>query len=130
MKKIFFIYFSSLTLVSYSQTYPQPTLGMAGEYIGACMTSTCTGTFTDDGGGGGGNYSNAVNGIYRTFCPNAPGQCLRVCFNMINFHVSNCIPGNVPCDVLYVLDGPTQNSPLITTLDYTDNGTTPCFTAT
>jgi len=103
---------------------------MAGEYIGSCMTATCSGTFTDDGGGGGGNYSNAVNGIYRTFCPNAPGQCLRVCFNMINFHVSNCIPGNVPCDVLYVLDGPTQNSPLITQLDYTDNGTTPCFTAT
>jgi len=130
MKKFLFLIFLSLTLVSYSQTYTQPTLGIAGEYIGACMTATCTGTFTDDGGGGGGNYSNAINGIYRTFCPNAPGQCMRVCFNMINFHVSNCIPGNVPCDVLYVLDGPTQNSPIITVLDYTANGTTPCFTAT
>jgi len=130
MKKILLLLFISGVTVSSAQTYTHPTVGMAGEYIGACMTSTCTGTYTDDNAGGGGNYSNSVNGIYRTFCPNAPGQCMRVCFNTINFNVSNCIPGNVPCDVLYVEDGPTQNSPLIAQLDYTDNGTTPCFTAT
>jgi hypothetical protein len=130
MKQRLLQLFLSTAIASSAQTYTHPTTGMAGEYIGSCMTATCSGTYTDDNGGGGGNYSNAVNGIYRTFCPNAPGQCVRVCFNTINFNVSNCIPGNVPCDVLYVEDGPTQNSPLIYQIDYTDNGTTPCFTAT
>jgi hypothetical protein len=130
MKKLLLAFSLTAPIFAGAQTYSHPTVGMAGEYIGACMAATCSGTYTDDGGGGSGNYSNAVNGIYRTFCPNAPGQCVRVCFTSISFHLSNCIPGNVPCDVLYVLDGPTQNSPLIAVLDYTYNGATPCFTAT
>lgn len=128
--KLHLLTISLFVAAGVSAQYTHPTTGIGGEYIGACMTSTCGGTYTDDGGGGAGNYSNSVNGIYRTFCPNAAGQCVKVCFNMINFHVSNCIPGNVPCDVLYVEDGPTQNSPVIAVLDYTANGTTPCFTAT
>lgn len=128
--KYIFLFLLTLVFTAGAQTYTHPTTGMAGEFIGACMTTTCSGTYTDDNGGGGGNYTNGVNNIYRTFCPNTAGMCMRVCFNSINMAVGNCVPGNVPCDILNVLNGPTQNSPLINEINYQDNGTTPCYTAT
>jgi hypothetical protein len=126
MKRILPFILILLAASAAAQTYTHPTTGMNGEYIGACMTSTCSGTYTD----GGGNYSAGINNIYRTFCPNAAGKCMRVCFNSIAMATGNCVPGNTPCDILQIGNGPTQNSSLLYTVDYDDNGTTPCFTST
>lgn len=124
-----FLFFFFRGILSYAQVYLHPTTGMGGEYVGACMVNTCSGTYYDDGGPSG-NYSNGVNQIYRTFCPNAPGMCVRVSFTMIDFHNSNCIPGNVPCDFLNIINGATQNDPIIDQLNWTDDGTTPTYTGT
>src|SRR5687767_11226179 len=126
--KFILLFLITFAFTASAQTYTHPTTGMAGEFIGSCMTSTCTGTYYDNGGSGG-NYSAGTNNIYRTFCPNAAGMCMRVCFNSINMAVGNCIPGNVPCDALWIAAGPTQNSPVMTEINYIDNGTTPCFSA-
>jgi hypothetical protein len=95
--------------------YTQPTTGNAGEYIGTCMTTTCSGQFYDDGGPSS-NYSNSVNLIYRTFCPNTAGNCIKATVNYIDLES--------PYDYLYVNNGPTQNSPNLATVSQVGNGTT------
>lgn len=89
-------------------TYTAPTTGMLGTYVGSNMVNTCSGTFTDDGGTGG-NYSNNVNGIYRTFCPDQPGTALRMQF--WSFYTDNTTSFGIPNDYLEILNGATQNSP-------------------
>lgn len=84
-----------------AQVYLHPTTGIQGEYVGACLVSTCSGTYRDNGGNS--NYSNNINQIYRVFCPNTAGNCLRVTFNGFN------VEGG--WDFLQVKNGPTQNSP-------------------
>ena len=88
--------------------YLHPIIGIQNTYNGMCMVNTCSGTYTDDGGASG-NYSNNVNGIYRTFCPDSPGKCLTATFNSMDIegNASGCY------DYLIVRDGPTQNSPII-----------------
>ncbi len=82
--------------------YMQPLTGLQNSNVGANMVATCGGTFTDDGGTGS-NYSNNINYVYRTFCPDQVGNCLRA--NFWSFATESGF------DYLRVLNGPTQNSP-------------------
>lgn len=87
--------------------YLQATAGINNEYVGNCLVSNCGPfTFADDGDTGG-NYSNSINQIYRVFCPDQAGQCMKVTFN--SFQTLNNL------DFLLVKNGPTQNSPDFTT---------------
>lgn len=87
--------------------YLHPTQGQQGTYLGACMVNTCSGVYQDDGGAG--NYSNNINRIYRTFCPDAPGKCVRATINSFILEGgSGC-----PYDWLIIRDGPTQGSPFV-----------------
>ena len=90
-----------------SATYTQPTTGLQNTYVGTNMVSTCGGTFTDNGGVAG-NYSNNINRVYRTFCPNTAGKCLRA--NFWSFDLQGPA-GALLTDYLIILNGPTQNSP-------------------
>lgn len=88
-------------------TYLHPTDGIQGTYNGACMVNTCTGTYVDDGNAG--NYSNSINSIYRTFCPDAPGKCMTATINsFILENSSGCAN-----DALIIRDGPTQGSSML-----------------
>ncbi|MEO8590998.1 MAG: T9SS type A sorting domain-containing protein [Flavobacteriales bacterium] len=94
------------------QTYLQPTLGVQSTYTGSCLVTTCSGTSYDDGGAAG-NYSPNVNAIFRTFCPNTAGMCLRATFTSFSMNDVFILcggPGGC-CDYLQVLNGPAQNSP-------------------
>ncbi len=87
--------------------YTHPTIGINNEYVGSCLVTDCgPSTYADDGDTYG-NYSTNINQIYRVFCPDQAGQCMSVTFNSFNVE-----PGY---DFLLVKDGPTQNSPDITT---------------
>ncbi len=101
---------------AFSQTYTHPTTGIAGEYVGACETATCTGTYVDNGGAGG-NYSLNINNIYRVFCPNSAGSCVRLNFTQFNMEGMIDPAGPLPLDCYYdyltISNGPTQNSPVI-----------------
>lgn len=94
--------------------YFHPTQGVQNTYVGMCMTNTCTGSYYDDGGPAG-NYSNNIGttsnamGIYRTFCPDVPGNCVSATINSMDILVS----GASCQDYLWVKDGPTQNSSTI-----------------
>jgi hypothetical protein len=94
-----------------------PTTGINSEYVGACETATCGGTYFDNGGVGG-NYSTFIGypspgGVYRTFCPDAATKCVRMTFTAfdVEFGAASC-----PFDYLTVGNGPTQNSTLINAL--------------
>ncbi|MBU6205941.1 MAG: CUB domain-containing protein, partial [Bacteroidetes bacterium] len=94
-----------------AQVYTHPTTGIQGTYLGSCMVNTCVGIYTDDNlGANGSDYSNGVNGTYRTFCPNAPGNCVQLTFTQ--FSVQSFGPFCVD-DELTILNGPTQNSPIL-----------------
>jgi hypothetical protein len=99
-----------------AQTYTHPTTGIASEYVGACETATCTGTYTDNGGTGG-NYANNINNIYRVFCPNSAGNCVRLTFTQMDMEpmVDPAGPNPLDCyyDYLTIGNGPTQNSTVI-----------------
>ncbi|MCE3295404.1 MAG: hypothetical protein K0R65_1118 [Crocinitomicaceae bacterium] len=90
--------------------YTQPTVGIAGEYVGSCLVTTCSGIYTDDGGTGA-NYSNSINAIYRVFCPTNAGQCMRATFTSFDVQPA----GVFYTDYLTVGNGPTQNSTVFTT---------------
>lgn len=103
-----------LGMVSSAQTYTHPTTGVQSTYNGACLVSTCSGTSYDNGGAGG-NYAANVNNIYRTFCPNTAGRCLRATFTSFSMNDTYflCFGPNSCCDYLQVLNGPAQNSPAL-----------------
>lgn len=87
--------------------YTHPTVGINNEYVGSCLVADC-GPFTyTDNGGFSGNYSNNTNLIYRVFCPNTAGQCMRATFSSFNVESGY--------DFLEVKNGPTQNSTTFTT---------------
>ena len=110
--------------LSLAQTYTHPTTGIANEYVGACLVSTCSGTYMDNGGTG--NYSNSINSIYRVFCPNTAGNCVSVTFNSFAMEGQVDPPGPNPLncyyDYLTIGNGPTQNSTLFTTAPATSTG--------
>lgn len=106
-------------------TYTQPSSGIAGEYVGACLEATCTGTFADNGDLTG-NYSNNINAIYRVFCPDAPGMCVSITFNSFAMEgqVNPAGPPPMDCyyDYLTIGNGPTQNSTVLTNAPATATG--------
>lgn len=97
-----------------AQTYNHPTLGQQNTYTGACMVTTCSGTYYDNGGAAG-NYAAGVNNIFRTFCPNQAGMCVRATFTQfaMNDTYFLCFGPNSCCDYLSILNGPVQNSPAL-----------------
>ncbi|MFZ1685995.1 MAG: hypothetical protein WAU70_01120 [Flavobacteriales bacterium] len=106
------------------QTYIMPSVGVQNTYNGACLVSTCSGTFYDSGGAGG-NYAANVNAIYRTFCPSSPGMCVRATFtsfSMLDTYFL-CFGPNSCCDYLQILNGPAQNSPALYSNCTTSPGT-------
>lgn len=103
-----------LITASRAQTYTHSTVGVQNTYTGACMATTCSGTYYDNGGAAG-NYAANVNNIFRTFCPNAPGMCVRATFSqfVMNDTYFLCGGPNNCCDYLQILNGPVQNSPAL-----------------
>lgn len=99
-----------------AQVYTQPTTGVQNTYTGTCMVTTCSGTFYDDGGAAG-NYSANVNSIFRTFCPNTAGMCMRATFTSFSMNDQDVFcfggVGGFCCDYLQILNGPVQNSPAL-----------------
>lgn len=92
----------------------QPTTGLQDTYLGNCMTNlnnaaTRPYVFADNGTqSSGGFYTNNINYIYRSFCPDAIGKCISA--NVEYYQLEN------PNDFLWLLNGPTQNSTQIATL--------------
>src|SRR5688572_25057612 len=92
-----------------AQTYLHPTAGIQNSYAGNCEINICGGVYVDDGGTGG-NYLDGVNNVYRTFCPSAPNQCIRLTFTQFNLEAPD---GFGDCyDYLTIGSGPTQSSPV------------------
>jgi hypothetical protein len=100
MKKLVFL-LSLLPSLVFSQLYLAPTVGMQSQNVGSCMVNTCSGTYRDNGNNG--NYSNNINGVYRHFCPNAAGQCVRLNLDWIDTEAG--------WDGFNLIDGASQNSP-------------------
>jgi hypothetical protein len=96
---------------TWAQSYNQPTTGVQNTYNGACLVATCSGTSYDNGGAAS-NYAANVNSIYRTFCPNTAGMCLRATFTSFSMNDTYflCFGPNNCCDYLQILNGPAQNS--------------------
>ncbi|MBN2728043.1 MAG: T9SS type A sorting domain-containing protein [Bacteroidales bacterium] len=90
--------------------YYHPTTGIQNTYLGMCMVSTCTGSYYDNGGPGV-TYSNNINQIYRTFCPSNPLTAVQATINVLEVEYTTAPAGCT--DVLYVQNGPTQNSTTI-----------------
>lgn len=114
MKKALLLLASGFTLFGgwlHAQTYTHPTVGVQSTYNGACLVSTCSGTYYDNGGAGG-NYASNVNNIYRTFCPNTAGMCMRATFTSFSMNDTYflCFGPSSCCDYLQILNGPAQNS--------------------
>ncbi len=101
---------SCLALTASAQSYTHPTVGVQSTYNGACLVSTCSGTYTDNNASG--NYAANINNIYRTFCPNTAGSCLRATFNSFSMNDTYflCFGPSSCCDYLQILNGPAQNS--------------------
>lgn len=115
MKKALTLIFALLGLqVMMAQNYFHPTVGVQNTYNGACLVTTCSGNYFDNGGNGG-NYAANVNNIYRTFCPNTAGMCMRATFNSFSMNDTYflCFGPNSCCDYLQILNGPAQNSPAL-----------------
>ena len=101
------VFFSFGSVETINAQYSHPTIGIAGEYVGACLVGTCGPSTYRDNGGLFGNYSNNINNIYRVFCPNTAFQCMQVTFSAFNTENN--------FDYLMIGNGPTQNSTLFTT---------------
>jgi len=102
-----------------------PTTGINSEYVGACQTATCGGTYLDNGGSGA-NYSNNISSTYRVFCPNTAGNCIRLTFTSFTLEPKIDPAGPSPLDCYYdyltIGNGPTQNSTLFTSAPATATG--------
>lgn len=105
--------------------YLSPTSGLQNALVGANMVNTCGATFADNGGTAG-NYSNSLNGYYRTFCPNIAGNCMRATFWSVDIQPPG---GAFYTDLLRVLNGPTQNSTVIDNITGTFNSYQACMAA-
>lgn len=104
--------------------YTHPTVGGAGEFVGACLVNDCGPFVYTDDGGLANDYSNNIGvpgwgGIYRVFCPDLAGNCMQVTFNGYNSHNP---AGTANDDYMTVGNGPTQNSPFFTTAPATAAG--------
>ena len=99
-----------LHLHVFAQTYYHPTAGIQNTYAGNCEVNVCGGVYVDDGGTGG-NYFNGVNNVYRTFCPNTAGQCIRLTFTQFSLEAPDFFGDCY--DQLSIGSGPTQNSPVV-----------------
>ncbi|KAF5028861.1 hypothetical protein DSECCO2_654630 [anaerobic digester metagenome] len=97
-----------LTVLNATPTFLHPTTGIQSTYVGACMTATCNATYYDNGGAAAG-YSNNINNIFRTFCPNTPYKAIRATVTRLD--VENT--GTTCNDVLFVQNGPGQGSPYL-----------------
>ena len=97
---------ATLTVTNTTTVYTHPTAGLQNTYVGSCMANTCLATYYDDGGDAG-VYSNNINNVFRTFCPNAPLKAVRATVSMID--VENT--GATCNDVFFVQNGPGQGSP-------------------
>lgn len=104
--KFLILLLSFISLKASAQNYTHPTVGIQSEYVGACLVANCGPFNYYDNGGAGNNYSSGINQIYRVFCPNQAGMCMRVTFNSFNVEAGY--------DFLQVKNGPTQNSPQFT----------------
>jgi len=102
--------------LSWAQIYLHPTTGQQGTYAGACQVHTCSGDYFDDGGFDE-DYSDRINWVYWTFCPNNSTQCLRMRFILFDVEDGCSRTGcsASPCchDILVVLNGPAQNGPIL-----------------
>jgi hypothetical protein len=95
--------------------YLHPVDGQQNAFVGACMVNLDCGASHDyyDNGGPAGHYSNNIgtlwlgkHGIYRTFCPDIPGQCIRA--QVMNMNIEE---SGVSCiDELIIINGATQNN--------------------
>ena len=92
-------------------TYTHPTTGINGEFVGSCLVSNCGPSTYTDNGGALGNYSSNIPMIYRVFCPSQAGNCMRVTFNSLALEAPFF---STAYDMLFVQNGPTQNSPVFT----------------
>ena len=97
-----------------ANSFLHPTTGLQGTFVGSCMAVTCDALYYDDGGCSS-DYSNSINQIYRTFCPDVAGNCVTATFTQFDVEAAGPGCGGVPgCwDALIVNNGPTQNSPQI-----------------
>lgn len=102
--------FLFLSYFSFSQTYFHPTTGNNSTFSGGCPESTCAGIYQDDGFFSG-NYSNNINDIYQTFCPDIPGVCLTATFTA--FRTQGPSFFGTPRDFLTVANGPSPISPVM-----------------
>jgi len=92
--------------------YYHPTDGLQNQYVGRKMTPTCSGTYYDDGGDLG-QYSNDVNNIYRTFCPDEAGKLMQLTFTRLDLEYTLGPPTAGCYDYIYIIDGPTQNGTIL-----------------
>ena len=112
MKHVFFIFYLSLTIGAFSQSYNNP----------GGTINTCSGTFYDTGGPSG-NYGNN-QWIVTTICSNS-SNCIVVDFTSFNLESG--------WDDMIIYDGPSTASPVIGTFTGTNSpgtiiSTTGCLT--
>lgn len=100
--------FSCVACPTALPSYTHPTTGIAGEYVGSCLVTDCGPFNYYDDGGATGNYSANINQIYRVFCPNTAGNCMRATFN--SFITEDGFDG------MFIRNGPTQLSPTLATI--------------
>ncbi|PHR48779.1 MAG: hypothetical protein COA32_04725 [Fluviicola sp.] len=116
MKNIYYYILSIILFYGFeasSQTYTHSTSGLASTFSGGCTVNTCSGVYYDNGGAGG-NYSNNINNIYHTYCPDSPGTCLRATFTSYNIENG--------WDFLDIINGSTQGDPLLVSLTGVGSG--------
>lgn len=91
--------------------YFHPTVGIQGTYLGMCLVNPdCSTTHSYyDNGGPFANYSNSINQIYRTFCPDEAGNCVQATINLLNIDYAGAGCG----DWMMIQSGPTQNSDIL-----------------
>lgn len=114
MKKYIFLFVCLIYHSLFGQTYLHPTLGVNSTYAGACLVNTCSGTYYDNGGAGG-NYAANINSVYRTFCPNVAGNCVRATFTSFSMNDTYflCFGPSSCCDYLTIYNGAVTGTPVL-----------------